>query len=134
MNLLASLSIPILLLALPAAAQSGSITGLGPGFARAFKWTPSGGTVDIGRWQPGPGWSSRANAVFADGNFAAGQSASPQRAIGWNLTAGTSQYLGSLEHGNAIYGSSTAQGISADGMGNAGYATAVSADGKVVVG
>lgn len=277
MNLLASLSVPVLLLALPAAAQSGSITGLGPNFARAsgissdgssiagygsnqtyywttsfpawqstgdgrgteskvsnsaaflsadiydpnnvnrstaarweattglwtplpglggvsgssvstaydlsgdgqtlvglawktageahaFKWTPSGGTVDIGLWLPGPGWSSRANAVSADGNFAAGLITSPQRAIRWNLTAGTGQYLGSLEPGNAIYGSSTAQGISADGtwvvgtsaynafrwsaatgmqslgaigaagFGNSGYATAVSADGKVVVG
>jgi len=277
MNLLASLSVPVLLLALPAAAQSGSITGLGPNFARAsgissdgssiagygsnqtyywttsfpawqstgdgrgteskvsnsaaflsadiydpnnvnrstaarweattglwtplpglggvsgssvstaydlsgdgqtlvglawktageahaFKWTPAGGTVDIGLWLPGPGWSSRANAVSADGNFAAGLITSPQRAIRWNLTAGTGQYLGSLEPGNAIYGSSTAQGISADGtwvvgtsaynafrwsaatgmqslgaigaagFGNSGYATAVSADGKVVVG
>ena len=134
------------------------------GEAHAFKWTPSGGTVDMGLWLPGPGWSSRANAVSADGNFAAGLITSPQRAIRWNLAAGTGQYLGSLEPGNTTFGSSTAYGISADGtwvvgtsaynafrwsaatgmqalgalgipaFGNAGYATAVSADGKVVVG
>ncbi|MBM3990031.1 MAG: hypothetical protein FJ298_03380 [Planctomycetes bacterium] len=134
------------------------------GEAHAFMWTPSGSTVDIGLWLPGPGWSSRANAVSSNGNFAAGLGTSPQRAIRWNLTAGTGQYLGSLDPNNATTGPSTAYGISADGtwvvgtsvynafrwsaatgmqslgalgtagMGNAGYATAVSADGKVVVG
>lgn len=134
------------------------------GEAHAFKWTPAGGTVDIGLWLPGPGWSSRANAVSADGQWAAGLITSPQRAIRWNLAAGTGQYLGSLEAGNTIYGSSTAYGISSNGtwvvgtsaynafrwsaatgmqslgaigtagFGNAGFATAVSADGSVVVG
>ncbi len=134
------------------------------GEAHAFKWTPTGGTVDIGLWLPRPGWSSRANAISAGGNFAAGLITSPQRAIRWDLNAGTGQYLGSLEPGNAVFGSSTAYGIFAQGTwvvgtssynafrwsaatgmqslgaignagsGNSGYATAVSADGKVVVG
>lgn len=134
------------------------------GEAHAFKWTPAGGTVDIGLWLPGPGWSSRANAVSADGRFAAGLNTNTQRAIRWDLNAGTGQYLGSLEPGNTTFGASTAYGISANGtwvvgtssynafrwsaatgmqslgaigvagFGNAGYATAVSADGKVVVG
>lgn len=147
--------------------DGGRIVGLAwvsAGQAHAFAWTPAGGTVDIGLWLPGPGWSSRANAVSSNGQFAAGLITSPQRAIRWNLAAGTGTYLGSLNPSDPVNGSSTAYGISADGTyvvgtsnfrafiwsaatgiqsvgalgtpasGNAGYGTAVSADGNTVVG
>ncbi|MCY3000748.1 MAG: hypothetical protein NTV21_02920 [Planctomycetota bacterium] len=147
--------------------DGGRIVGLAwktAGEAHAFSWTPAGGTVDIGLWQPGPGWSSRANAVSSNGQFAAGLQTSPQRAIRWNLAAGTGTYLGSLSPSNPVYGPSTAFGISADGtyvvgtsdsrafiwsaatgmqtvgvlgtpgLGNAGYGLAVSSDGNTVVG
>jgi probable HAF family extracellular repeat protein len=147
--------------------DGGRVVGLAwvsAGQAHAFSWTPAGGTVDIGLWLPGPGWSSRANAVSSNGQFAAGLITSPQRAIRWNLAAGTGTYLGSLNPSDPVFGSSTAFGISADGtyvvgtsnnnafiwsaatgmqtvgvlgtpgFGNSGYGTAVSADGNTVVG
>jgi len=132
------------------------------GEAHAFKWTPTGGTVDVGLWLPGQGWSSRANAVSADGNVIVGRATQTQRAIRW--AGGTGTYLGSLDPTNPIYGPSDAAGVSGDGtyvcgnsyyrayvwdaahgftdlgaigtpgFGNAGYAVAVSDDGGTVVG
>ena len=45
MNFFATLSVPALLLALPAAAQSGSIVGLGASFARASGISPDGNAI-----------------------------------------------------------------------------------------
>ncbi|MCC7011657.1 MAG: hypothetical protein IT454_03760 [Planctomycetes bacterium] len=132
------------------------------GEAHAFKWTPSGGTIDIGRyWFPGWGYQSRANGVSADGSVIVGK-ANGSRATRWSN--GTGAYLGSLDPSNPQFGSSEAYGVSPNGQyivgnsyyraflwdatngmrslgalgtpgfGNAGYAWGVSDDGRTVVG
>jgi probable HAF family extracellular repeat protein len=84
-----------------------------PGQALAFEWTPSGGTVDLGLQFPGWGYSSRANAVSADGATVAGWSNSSHRATRWS--GGQGAYLGSLDRSNPATGPGEAYGVSGDG-------------------
>lgn len=132
------------------------------GEAHAFKWTPSGGTFDVGRyWFPGWGFQSRANGVSADGSVIVGK-ANGARATRWSN--GTGAYMGSLDPSNPQFGNSEAYGVSPNGtyivgnsfyrafiwdalggmrdlgalgtpgFGNAGFALAVSDDGRTAVG
>jgi probable HAF family extracellular repeat protein len=65
------------------------VVGLGwvnAGTAHGFKWTPSGGTVDLGSALFG---SSRANGVSGNGSIVVGWDGNPRRAAIWNAAGET---------------------------------------------
>ena len=69
--------------------NGGVVCGLGwinAGTAHAFRWTPAGGTVDLGSALFG---SSRANGVSGNGNVIVGWDGNPRRAAIWVGTTET---------------------------------------------
>ena len=95
-----------------------TVVGLGwvsPGVAHGFRWTPTGGMVDLGSLT-GFSTPSRANAVSADGTTIVGWdqvNGGNRRAVRWvNLVE---SQLGSLQAGNPIFGPGEAWGASSNG-------------------
>ena len=90
-----------------------TVVGLGwvtAGEAHAFKWTASGGVVDL---QPTFGMSSRANGISSDGQAAVGWIDNNRRGARWKN--GVLTTLGSLDPANPVFGGSEAFGANHDG-------------------